>query len=235
MTTIVPNPWPATAVPELAPGEVHVWSAALDAPDGPPLLTPDEHERAGRLVTEDLRRRWSRARSTLRELLAAYALADPLELRIEPAPCVHCGELHGKPFLAAPEGTELRFNLSHSDALALVAIARGREVGVDVEATRAGRRMQGIADSSFTAHEAAELRALSDADRTAAFYRLWARKEAYLKATAAGLGGSLDSFDALRLEPVTGPAAGWEFADLEVGSAYAGALAVAPPGYSPGG
>ena len=129
----------------------------------------------------------------------------------------------------------LRFSVSHSGELALLAVAHGREVGVDVEAARARRRMQGIADRSFTADEAAAIRsAATEAERDATFYRLWARKEAYLKATAEGLAGSLAAFDALRLRPPAG-GTGWEFADVDAGPGYAAALAVAPPGYSPGG
>jgi 4'-phosphopantetheinyl transferase len=141
---------------------------------------------------------------------------------------VHCGELHGKPYLAEPSGLDLRFNLSHTDGLALVALARGREVGVDVEAARSGRRAQGIADRWFTEAEAEQIRTAADPD--AAFYRLWARKEAYLKATAEGYRGGLGSFEALAPERP-----GWEFHDVDAGAGYAAALAVAPAGYSPGG
>jgi 4'-phosphopantetheinyl transferase len=212
VSALVPAAWPGE-VPALKPGAAHVWSVAVGA-------RPGERERA---------------RAALSEVLAAYAEADPGEIRIERAACVHCGEPHGKPFLAAPAGHDLRFNLSHSGELALIAVARGREVGVDVEATRPAERAQRIADRTFTEAEAAELRSLAGPEREAAFFRLWARKEAYLKATARGFKGGLDSFDALGLEPLDGSAAGWEFADVEAGPGYAAALALAPPGYSPGG
>jgi 4'-phosphopantetheinyl transferase len=227
------RPWPPDGdPPALEPGAAHVWSIDLDGPPDLEVLSDDERARAQRFATATLTRRWSRARSGLRRVLAAYAGAEPDALSIEPAACVHCGEPHGKPYLAEPPLDTLRFNLSHSGDLAVVAVASGREVGVDVEATRAGRRMEGIASRWFNAEEAAALEALGGSEQERLFYRLWARKEAYLKATAEGIVGSLASFDALRLEP-PGGAEGWEFSDLEVGTAYAGALALAPPGFVP--
>ena len=164
------------------------------------------------------------AHAQLRQALAAEAGVDAAELRIERT-------ARGKPFLASPAGTDLRFNISHSGDAALIAIVRGREVGVDVQETRPLRRAEAIARRRFTAEEAEHVRAGGEP----AFYRLWVRKEAYLKATGEGIGGGLASFDALRLEPVGGDAAGWEFTDLDAGPGYAAALAVAPPGYRPGG
>ncbi|HEX8742712.1 MAG TPA: 4'-phosphopantetheinyl transferase superfamily protein [Thermoleophilaceae bacterium] len=235
MTRIAPAEWPADGVSDLAAGKVAVWLVRLDAEASTDVLAPAEQERAARFAAADLSRRWSRARAALRRILAAYAGADPAAVAIEPATCVHCGEPHGKPFLADPPARWLRFNVSHSGELALVAVAHGREVGVDVEAVRGGRRHDAIAERWFAAPEAEELRGLTDAERELAFYRLWARKEAYLKATAEGIAGGLDAFDARGAARLPG----WDFADVEVPAGYAGALAVAPPGfeprYSPGG
>jgi hypothetical protein len=128
--------------------------------------------------------------------------------------------------LAAYEARgDLQSSVSHSAELALIAVANGRAVGVDVEAMRAGRRLQAIAESRFSPGEAAALRALDESERDAAFYRLWVRKEAYLKATGEGIAGGLDSFDALTGELPEG----WELTDLDVGEGYAAALVLAPP------
>ena len=241
MTSVVPTPWPVDDdPPELAPGAVRVFSASLSGPAELELLTAAERERAEGFATAELTRRWSRARAALRRVLAAYAEVEPAEVAIEPAACVHCGEPHGKPYLAAPALGWLRFNLSHSGDLVVVAVAHGREVGVDVESTRAGRSVEGIAGRWFNAREATALKEADAPRREALFYRLWARKEAYLKATAEGIAGSLASFDALALEGAgadpTGPLSdgdGWEFADLDVGDGHAGALALAPPEFRP--
>ena len=199
MRTIAPLPWPAEPAD---PEPFRVLSIRIETRDD--------------------------ARAALREVLAAHAGVEAAAVRIDLAPCVHCGEPHGKPYLAEPGGRDLRFNLSHTKGLALIALARGREVGVDVEAMRSGRRTQAIAERHFTDAEADSIRTAPDPD--AAFYRLWTRKEAYLKATAAGYAAGLHSFEALAPEPP-----GWELADVDAGPGYAAALALAPPGYIPGG
>jgi 4'-phosphopantetheinyl transferase len=153
----------------------------------------------------------------LREVLASCGAGDPAELRIGRAP-------NGKPRLEQPGGGDLRFSLSHSGDLVAVAVAHGREVGVDIQETRPVGGLEAIADRRFTAAEAAELRRLGGDERLALFHRLWVRKEAYLKATGAGLRGSLASIDALAPE-LPG---GWELTDLDVPEGYAGALALAP-------
>ncbi|HEX8067413.1 MAG TPA: 4'-phosphopantetheinyl transferase superfamily protein [Thermoleophilaceae bacterium] len=213
--------------PRLRADGVHVWIASLEAPPDEAVLSDDERERAGRYAVEGAKRRFVNARTALRRLLAAYVDADPAALVLRQAPCVHCGEPHGKPFLAEPATGWLRFNLSHSGERAVVAVVHGREVGVDVEEATAERRLDPIPQRWFTPEEAASLEPLAGEARLAAFYRLWTRKEAYLKATAEGIGGSLAKFDALALRPPGGPE-GWAFADLELEPGYAGALAVAP-------
>jgi 4'-phosphopantetheinyl transferase len=196
MTTLVPLPWPAGEVPELPPGAVQVWSLAFRDSEA--------------------------THQELRQILALYSGADPRELTIEPAACLHCGEPHGKPFVSDPRAGWLRFNISHSADLAVVAVANGREVGVDVEAVREGRRVQGIADRWFGPGEAAALRKLEGTERDELFYRLWVRKEAYLKATGQGI----------FLERLAGsdPPPGWELIDLDVGERYAGAVVTGPAG-----
>jgi hypothetical protein len=112
-------------------GEVHLWRVDLDAPGidlGP--LSADERARAARLLRDEPRRRWQAGRAALRTVLGGYLGIAPAAVQLR------LGR-RGKPALADPAAS-LRFNLSHSDELALIALARGREVGVDVE--RIGER-----------------------------------------------------------------------------------------------
>ncbi len=154
-----------------------------------------------------------RAHVALRELLGAYLRCDPCGLSI-------VARKGGKPRLAPGSGQEwLRFNLSHSCRLALVAVACEREVGVDVERISHERRIDTIAEQLFAPGENARLRALPQSQRVEAFYRQWARKEAYLKATGEGLGG-LEQLDLCR------PLEGYALYDVDVGPGHAGALAV---------
>jgi 4'-phosphopantetheinyl transferase len=190
------------AFPALGRGEVHVWRTALDL-DPPRVaalaasLSADERDRAARFHFERDRVRFTVARGVLRALLGRY-----LDL---PAPALafDYGQ-HGKPSLAAAAvarpvdgapGAELRFNLSHSAGVALCAVTRGREVGVDVEGLRADFATDEIAERFFSPAERAALRALPAGARCAAFFACWTRKEAYIKARGLGLSLALDAFD----------------------------------------
>ena len=214
----------------IALDEVHVWSADLDRIPEALLRDPlsaDEQERGRRFHFERDRRRFAATRGLLRRLLGRYLGLDPSRLRFAYGP-------RGKPFLAGED--ELRFNVSHSGGLALLAFARGREVGVDVERERPVPEAADIARHYFSAWEAAQLRRLRDGERTAAFFRCWTRKEAFIKATGDGLSRSLDAFDVtlapgeparlLRVEGEPEAARRFWIEDVSPAPGFAGALAV---------
>ena len=117
-------------VPDLRADAVHVWRVAIDGPTVDAAdLRPDERARADRFRAERDRARFIASHAALRVILGAYAGARPEELAFE------AGE-RGKPGLKHPAGTGIEFNLSHSGGWAVVAVARGRRVGVDVEQVR---------------------------------------------------------------------------------------------------
>ena len=186
--------WPATVEPPaLAADEVHVWSVPLDDARTPwtnlsTVLATDERQRAERFRVEDARRRFVVARAALRNLLGQYLQMPPDEIAFD-------YDANGKPRLkdTAPS-SELQFNLAHSGELALVAVTRGCEVGVDVERLRAVTHWQEIAERYFHPREVADIVALPTAQQIAAFLRCWTGKEAILKALGAGVTQSLDFF-----------------------------------------
>jgi 4'-phosphopantetheinyl transferase len=217
----------------LGPDEVHVWRVVLDQTDEVverlgAVLSVDERARAKRITIAGPRRRFIVGRVALREILGRYASIPPSEVRF-------CYGRRGKPALDL-EGTVLRFNLSHSGDLALVAIALGREIGVDVERVRVDRDFERIATRFFSKVEVATLLAFSPAERTEAFYRCWTRKEAYIKAIGEGLAIPLDSFDVVfapdapaallanRLDP--DQVHQWSMTALDPDPGYAGAVVV---------
>jgi 4'-phosphopantetheinyl transferase len=169
----------------LSAGEVHLWRAPLDWP--PEILdalaaTLDlpERERAACFRFPRHRDRWIAARAALRDVLSRYLAASPRSLRFAAGP-------QGKPRLDGVD--EPRFNLAHSGALALVAVAAGREVGVDLEELRPIPDAETVAAQFFSAAEREALRAAPGAE---GFLRLWTRKEAALKRDGVGLSGRLD-------------------------------------------
>ena len=220
-----------TSPTALDDGEVHVFRASLANPERAArlrgLLARDEIERARRFRTADLRRRFAVARGCLRAILGQYLDRDParLEFRIG---------AHGKPFLGtAADGLE--FNVSQSGEIALYALTRGRQVGVDVERHDSRRVDDDIIRRFFAAGEMRALGALPPAERERAFFDCWTRKEAFVKAVGEGLSFPLDAFEVsvaagdARLLSIRGDgatAAGWTIADVCPAAGYSGAVAI---------
>ncbi len=211
---------------------MHIWRLRLDWPDEAvtrmaAVLAPDERERAGRFVFDRDRRRYTLARGQLRQILGVRLGIAAEAVRFAYGP-------YGKPRLAGVEGG-LEFNLAHSADLGLLGIGEGRPIGIDLEYQRGGIDLEGIARRFFAPGEVARWGALRAAERPAAFYRCWTRKEAYLKAHGAGLSVALDSFevtfaaeDRPRLVWAADAAAlNWELFEVEAPAGFTAAGAVA--------
>jgi 4'-phosphopantetheinyl transferase len=127
----------------------------------------------------------------------------------------------GKPFVP---GSEVRFNLSHSGELTVCAFARGREVGIDVELESRKTEPLRLAERFFAPDEAEAVRR----DGREAFFRIWVRKEAYVKALGLGIAGiGLHTFSAFPgerriAEALLGDCLLW---DLDIDPGYVAALA----------
>jgi 4'-phosphopantetheinyl transferase len=190
----IPNGTPSSGLDRSV---VDVVAVALEQPGAEvarmeAALGERELDIAGRLARPELRRRYVVAHGALRELLGGRlgVSAQSLDIAADPG---------GKPRLAAPAHGDLRFNLSHSGELAVIAVAANREVGVDVERLRPFERAAAMAARFFTAAEASALEAVEVSQRDAEFLAMWSAKEAYGKARGEGLGESLRH---VRLGPV---------------------------------
>jgi 4'-phosphopantetheinyl transferase len=174
----------------LRAAQVDLWIVALD--DLPPallerartLISAEEAERARRFHFDRDESRFAAGRAVLRWLLGRYLGQEPQQVQL-------CYGAAGKPRLVAAAGGTpgLHFNVAHSEGLALIALTRVGEIGVDVERIREIPEWESIASSCFPA-DAAALRRMPDLQRREAFFRAWTRHEARLKATGTGLGGS---------------------------------------------
>jgi 4'-phosphopantetheinyl transferase len=158
--------------------EVDVWTVRLDTERDWLPPTPAEAERAARFSFDHLGRRYLRSHAALRAILRKYT-GMPLDFATAE---------HGKPYL--PAAPQLQFNLSHSHEMALVAVAQGFEVGVDVEWFRPLPQCMAIAERFFPPLEAAALADLALAEREQEFFRRWTGIEAKLKARGVGLFGA---------------------------------------------
>lgn len=231
-----PHWQPAAQPPPLTADDVHVWRIALEV--GEPLLAclreilaEDERKRADRFHFEKDRRHFTAGRGALRVLLAGYLQRQPEQVRF-------AYSNYGKPQIADSDNRDhLRFNLTHSHGLALLAVTRARDVGVDVERLRDMERDgEPLAERFFSPREASVLRSLPPELRRDAFFNCWTRKEAYIKAHGMGLSLPLDQFD-VTLHPDEPTALlathhdpdevqRWSLRSLHPGDGYVGALAV---------
>lgn len=154
-------------------------------------LSAEERKRADRFRFERDRSRFVAARGMLRMLLAQSLGAEPAAIEFKYSS-------YGKPSLAGDWATAgLQFNLSHSQNLALFALAAQNPVGVDVEEIHPVPNLAELVDLVFSTAEAGELRRLPDEEKEKTFFRIWTRKEACLKATGVGMTGMPDAKEAL--------------------------------------
>jgi 4'-phosphopantetheinyl transferase len=240
ITSPVP-PWrtpPETLV--LGCDEVHVWQATLDQNPSQMQsflhnLAADEQTRAERFYFQRDREHFIAARGVLRAILGGYLNRAPECLSF-------CYSSYGKPSLAGESGENaLRFNVAHSHGVALYAVTRGREVGIDLERIRFDLAVAEIAERFFSRREVAMLRALPTEAQRQAFFRCWTRKEAYIKARGEGLSLPLDQFDVslapgepaavLGTQPDPSEASRWSLQEVIPVPGYAAALAVAGHGW----
>jgi 4'-phosphopantetheinyl transferase len=208
--------------------EVHVWRAFLDCGaavlhqfEG--TLATDEKDRARRFIFQPDRNSYIAARGILRELLGRYLNRGPGEIEFDYG-------TQGKPALRNESSQRtVRFNVSHSQGMALFAFAMGRQVGVDVELVRPDFASEKIAERFFSAEEAMELRSLPPAALDEGFFLCWTRKEAYIKARGEGLQIPLRSFH-VSLKPgeparlQAADSSRWSLRSLRPDPRYVGAL-----------
>ncbi|MEX1186564.1 MAG: 4'-phosphopantetheinyl transferase superfamily protein [Gemmatimonadaceae bacterium] len=174
---------------EIEPEEVHLWRFPLAAPDnsdGAVNLPEEERRCAEAMQSPTARRSFVAGQSALRALLSSYTGTPAGEIAFSRA-------AHGKPMLASPVAP-LEFNVSHSGDWGVIALARV-PVGVDVEQIRPGRSSPALERRFLTESERALLGRRARADGDAAFFVVWCRKEAYLKATGFGLAAPFSRID----------------------------------------
>ena len=215
---------------------VDVWRLPL-LPDSENLrdcytwLSPDEKVRSGRFIREIHSQRFILGRGGLRKILSRYEQTHPSRIKFHYNP-------QGKPELACNES--LRFNLSHSKDLALAAVTANKLVGIDVEYMRGNVDYLGLSDRFFAQNEAEALKKMPASLQKESFFRIWTRKEAYIKAHGKGLSLPLDQFEvstakddpprllSTRHDPKDKDR--WSFFEIETWENYTGTLVWESPG-----
>lgn len=220
----------------LEEGEVHLWYTFVgDADDAhaaayAPLLPEEERARRDRFVFARHRTLFQVAHGFLRTTLSRYAPIDPADWQFT------SGE-YGKPHIANA-GVDLTFNLSHSEGIAVCAIARGAAVGVDVEPSIRSADHLGVGERFFAAPEFADVARRDTADVARTFVHYWTLKESYIKACGGGLSIALDTFaftppevipPAIRFLGRDDDPSHWQFFAGDIGGAFRIAAALHTP------
>ncbi len=217
----------------LTGNDVHIWRVHLHAANNSAneeldVLSAAEQQRAARFVIDPPRHSFIRTRAALRNVLGNYLDRPSRDVIFHTGP-------HGKPMVAE---AGISFNVSHAGEWALIAVTGTHAVGVDIEKISPARATGDIAGRFFSSAERDQLARLVDPARAAAFFRIWSRKEAVIKALGEGLSCPLTSFDvsadqhharllAFRRDGVR--VADWSLFNLDAAPGYAAALAVIGP------
>ncbi|WP_410051939.1 4'-phosphopantetheinyl transferase family protein [Bradyrhizobium sp. SZCCHNRI1009] len=178
----------------LAFGQVDVWLTDLDQ------IGANELRNYGSIMSSDERARWVRfdvpqpklqhvvARAPLRTTLSRYANVKPEDWKFDT-------NTYGRPHITSPTSAlDLRFNLSHTEGLVVLAVARDSDVGVDVEKVSRNVDIAQIAPMVFAPAEVVALESSTKSNRRDMFFALWTLEEAYIKARGMELSLTLDSF-----------------------------------------
>jgi 4'-phosphopantetheinyl transferase len=217
------------------PDEVHLWVVEPERVLEPRLLSAylglldaSERERHQRFRFEKHRHQFLVSHALVRVTLSRYAPVPPEAWRF-------VTNAYGRPELVGEGLPRLRFNLSHTDGMAVCAVALDMEVGADVEnSNRPGQTVE-LAESFFAPAEVAALQALPPERQRERFFELWTLKESYIKARGAGLSLPLEQF-AFHLEPGQPPRvsfdarlgdepAAWQFVRLKLSAEHPVAVA----------
>jgi len=178
---------------KLDDGTIHIWLSYLNLHEARlkhlyPLLSTEEKERSERFKFFKHRKLFIASHGFMRSILSLYldTPAELVELSLRE---------QGKPHLILNKNQpDIRFNLSHSNNLALLAIRQSHEVGIDVEFMEKKLEWKKIIKRFFTEAEQKALFALPEDQQRCAFFKVWTRKEAHMKVTGRGLHLSPSSF-----------------------------------------
>lgn len=192
--------------PALVPAQLHLMVASLDDlaknhERATSVINAEERVRADRFINPTHGENFRLVRGVLRQCLAEYLELPAQAIRFDT-------NQYGKPEVAADQNQRaVHFNLTHSHRMAAFSFSLGNCVGVDIEFIKPLKNMTGLAHHVCSPKEMEEFLALAPAQQQDAFFRLWTRKEAFIKAKGQGLSMGLRSiyigFDTTRsLHPV---------------------------------
>jgi len=178
----------------LADDEIHIWLNYLNVHQARlkhlyPLLSDAEKERSERFKFYKHRKLFIASHGFLHGVLSRYI--ETPENGIE-----FFHQVHGKPAIIDEQNkNNIQFNLSHSGNLAILAVCKKHQLGIDIEFAERKTQWEGIIRRFFTQNEQKKLLALPEKIKKETFFKIWTRKEAHMKVTGQGLHLSPDKFE----------------------------------------
>lgn len=215
------TPWQVPPLhPELTEQSVHLWRFPLDYHESlESLLDEQELLRSRRLRVPEKARTFITARARLRQILGRYLGHAPETLRFNYGSA-------GKPVLAGHSSRGLAFNLAHSGRWGLCAVTKAIAVGVDIEKVDFQLDYEKLAAGFFSTNERNWLQAGSILRRRRRFFRLWTRKEAWLKGKGGGFSDPDQDIGPAHLQGCCTHDGTWWLRSFPVARHYLAALAV---------
>lgn len=206
--------------PELSAQSVHLWRFPLDCSEPfAAILDEFELQRADRLRVPGKARAFLTARVRLRQILGRYLGLAPETIRFDYG-------FHGKPALAGLSSDVIAFNLAHSGDWGLCAVSRGCALGVDIEALDRTLDYMKLASGFFSESEQQWLLAGTELQRRRRFFRIWTRKEAWLKGKGCGFSDPDQDLGRAHLQGCSTYAGGWRISSFAVTRNYLASVAV---------
>jgi 4'-phosphopantetheinyl transferase len=144
------------------------------------LLSPSERYRAESLKVIKVRQRFVISRAILRQLLADYMGVNCAAVELFQGP-------FGKPYVRQRKGEQVVFNLSHTGDHLVIALGCQRQIGIDIEVCRKRVNLDSLAEKCFSDSELRQWQQLESEDKKVTFYRIWTRKESFVKAVGRGI------------------------------------------------
>jgi 4'-phosphopantetheinyl transferase len=190
------------------------------------ILDDAELSRAQRYKIDRVRHRFIVARATLRRVLARY-----LAIKVEHV-VFTLGE-YGKPFLSSQlEHQGLVFNLSHSVDMLAIVVGSNQQLGVDIERHKSISSLSGLVHKCFSENELDYWQNLPESTKQSAFYDIWTRKEAFVKAVGRGVALGMNQCVTRPENPekftgipeAYGRAADWQIINFVTPKYYSGAI-----------
>ncbi|MCW9012433.1 MAG: 4'-phosphopantetheinyl transferase superfamily protein [Gammaproteobacteria bacterium] len=165
---------------------IHIWLNYLNIHQARlkhlyPYLSEEEKERSEKFKFFKHRKRFIASHGFMRSVLSTYFHKSAGELKF-------CYSERGKPeLLLTADEPDIRFNLSHSNNLAILAVCKNHPIGIDIEYMGRKNEWAKLIRRFFTPTEQAGIFSLPEKQQKNAFFQVWTRKEAHMKVTGQGL------------------------------------------------